>query len=401
MIIYRLLTVITRSNMTVGMNNCVDRFKAVNSYASKNNFGGAFPTFNEAVYGQGKVYGTWLLKKDAATFRDVLASELGNPQSPMDRFRAVNSYASKNNFEGAFPTFHEANYGQGKVFGVWLLKKGAAVFRDIPAKELGYPMDVEERFRAVNLYAYNNGFGGAFPTFHEADYGRGKVYGAWLIKKDYAVFRDILFYDLLKMLIRPGDIIYGWQSWPGHVGMIIKENADLLVREAYPDNGVSNISLKDFCEGGGYHKTAQYGKSGQNYTRIEVHRVSCDDRKSESAAEKAKNISGTYDYTYLTRSIEMIAGGILSIGCSIPETIEGWRNDWNKDDIWYCSKLVYKAYKRVGFDLYPKTKTCFNPFIAFLKGEYPYLKGDCPWWVIAPTDIITSKYVFPVWSWTQ
>jgi hypothetical protein len=382
--------------MSVGMTKFEDRFRALFFYAQNNGFGGAFPTFWEADSQQGRVYGAWLLKKEAAEFRDILASDLGYPTSPEDRFRKLFFWAKNNGFGGAFPTFWEWDYGKGKVYGAWLLKKEAAEFRDIPASELGIPTSPEDRFRKLYDWAKKNGFYGAFPTFWEADTEKGKVYGAWLLKKDAAEFRDVPFYDLLKMLIRPGDIIYGFESWPGHIGIIIPKNGDFLIREAYPDNGVSEISLRDFCEGGGYHRNALKGKSGQNYTKVEIYRVSCDDNVAMEAAKRAMDIKGTYDFTYLTRSIEMIAGGGFTAGIAIPKILNDWRLDWDNDDIWYCSKLVYKAYRRANRDLYPKEKKCYNPFVAFLTGEYPYLKGDCPWWVIAPTDIINSKYVYPI-----
>ena len=36
-------------------------------------------------------------------------------------------------YAAAFPTFHEANYGQGLVFGLKLFHHGATAWRDIPA----------------------------------------------------------------------------------------------------------------------------------------------------------------------------------------------------------------------------------------------------------------------------
>ena len=385
-----------------------DRFRAANLYAFKNGFSGAFPTFNEANYGNGKVYGVWLIKKDAAEFRDVSTIELGNPQTYEDRFRAANIYATNHGFSGAFPTFHQA-----KVCGTWLLKKDAAEFRDISATELGNPQTSEDRFRAANLYAFKNGFSGAFPTFNEANYGNGKVYGVWLIKKDAAEFRDIPFYSLLKQLIRPGDIIYGWEVNPGHVGIIVEDNGDLVVREAYPEKGVANISLKDFCDCGGYHKELGYFP---NYSEVGIFRVGCSNEQAHKAADIAKANSGYYDWTYLEAGIGMIACGTVGLITAIPtlgislivSTIgaaaesEVWRTAWDDNGLWYCSKLIYKSYYRAGYDLYPKTGTCLNPLTAYRVGEYPYLfDGRCPWWLITPTQVCTAKSVHLIWTWKR
>ena len=364
-----------------------DRFRAVNKYASNHGFGGAFPNFNEADTKEGKVHGTWLLKKDVAEFRDVLTSELGNPKSPEERFRAVNKYAYDHGFDAAFPTFYEA-----KVYGAWLLKKNIAKFQDISVKDLGNPKSPEERFRAVNKYAHDHGFVAAFPNFNEADTKEGKLYGAWLLKKDVAEFRDIPFYDLLKLLIRPGDIIYGYESGTGHVGIIVSnDNKDLVVREAYPTKGVANISLRDFCDCGGYHKEIGYWP---NYKKIMIVRAKCDDETAAKAAEKAKANWGDYDAEYL-----LWVPAVVPL-TAIP-TLFAWKALWDQPNLWYCSKFVYKMYFRAGLDLYPKTKKCLNPAVAFLTGEYPYIFGDCPWWVITPNDIINSKYVYPIWSWKK
>ncbi len=147
---------------------------------------------NKAV----KVYGTILLKKEAGGMRDIKVAELGNPTTPQARFRAANDYANRNGFLGAFPNFHEANYGNGLVYGVCLISKEAGEWRDVKATELGNPTRFEDFFRAVNDYAYRNGFVGGFANFHEATYAQGKVYGVILIKKSHGEWRDISANDL-------------------------------------------------------------------------------------------------------------------------------------------------------------------------------------------------------------
>jgi len=314
-----------------------DRFRAVNKYSSDHGFGGAFPNFNEANSREGKVYGTWLFKKDAAEFRDVSAFELGDPKSPEDRFRAVNKYASDHGFGGAFPTFYES-----EVCGTLLLK-GVATFRDIPAKDLGNPRSIEDRFRAVNKYASDHGFGGAFPNFNEADSREGKVYGTWLLKNDAAEFRDIPFYSLVKSLIRPGDVIYGQglnraHLWPNHVGIIINDGGKLVVREAWPKNkdhaneGVTNIDISNFAEDRANEDWEARRRGRFKEVRIYRHK---NDRAARQAAENSKRMSGTYQLNYL----EISGTGY-------------WRSD---DHEWYCSKLVWKAYADAGIYLKPLT----------------------------------------------
>jgi hypothetical protein len=121
---------------------------------------------------------------------------LGNP--PGDdvgaRFRATSDYATRNGFVGGFPNFHQANYGRGLVYGTFLFSADAAEWRDVPAAELGYPPgnDVGARFRATNDYANRHGFAGGFPNFYQADYGQGLVYGTLLIRHEAVEWRDVL-----------------------------------------------------------------------------------------------------------------------------------------------------------------------------------------------------------------
>ena len=168
-----------------------ERFRAVSRWASSNCYAGAFPNFEQANYGNGIVDGTILLRDSAVDHRDLSYVVLGNPLSPDERFRAVNTWAGQNGYAGAFPNFEQADPGTGIVFGVHLLKKEWAVHRDIPVVELGSPGTWEERIRAVNRWAADHGYYAGFPTFHQADYGNGVVYGAILIEDGAARHQDI------------------------------------------------------------------------------------------------------------------------------------------------------------------------------------------------------------------
>ncbi len=72
--------------------------------------------------------------------------------------------------------------GEGLVTPEERAVADAAEWKDIPAAELGYPETIEEKFRAVNNWAGERGYVGAFPNFHWADYGNGVVYGTVLLK---------------------------------------------------------------------------------------------------------------------------------------------------------------------------------------------------------------------------
>lgn len=163
--------------------------------ANGDDFVGGFPNFYEATNGLSHVGGTVFVKRAAAEWRDVPLAELGNTKLEDfgERMRATNAYATRNGFVGGFPTFLQADYGNGIVYGTVLLKTECAVWRDIPLAELGNPSldDVGARFRATQDYAKRNGFVGGFPNMFHADYGNGIVCGTVLLKPGFAEWRDV------------------------------------------------------------------------------------------------------------------------------------------------------------------------------------------------------------------
>ena len=73
--------------------------------------------------------------------------------------------AGSQGFAAGVPTFHQANYGQGVVYGINLVKTGSTVFRDVLASELGVfdRTDAPRMFRAANDYASRQNRVSAWP----------------------------------------------------------------------------------------------------------------------------------------------------------------------------------------------------------------------------------------------
>jgi len=216
-------------------------FRRVNDYASVNGFVGGFTNFHQADYGCGLVRGTLLLRPRFAQGRDVLASEMGNPANADwgARFRAANDYAYRNGFVGGFPNFHQADYGNGLVYGTMLLPATAAEGRDVSAAVLGNPPanDIGARFRAANDYAVLSGFATGFPNFHQADHGQGLVYGTILLKHAAVEVRDVL-----------DDALSIFSTFTFDNGVTAAQRATLLERHCFAIHrscGCTNITAQE------------------------------------------------------------------------------------------------------------------------------------------------------------
>jgi hypothetical protein len=164
--------------------------------ATKEGFAGAFPNFHEAQYGPNLVGGTIFLKHGMVDWRDIPHSWLG--YTPLQdfggRMRATQQLATVLGYVGGYPNFHHANYGSGIVCGTIFLPREIAEWRDVPWTELGSPPldNIRARMTSANDYAYRNGFLGGFPTFFHADYGKGIVCGIILIRKEAGEWRDVI-----------------------------------------------------------------------------------------------------------------------------------------------------------------------------------------------------------------
>lgn len=207
------------------------RFREVNDYAECHGFFSAFPNFHEADYGDGVVYGTILLRDTEVEWRDVPRTEYGvyHIEDVPAMFRGVNDYAGQQGYPAAFPNFHQADHGNGVVYGTILIKPGITEWRDVPRDELGvyHIEDVPGMMRAANDYATRNGFAAAFPTFHQTDHGQGVVCGLILFRSGNTVWRDIPA-DLLREYSSPPqpwaiilcnltDVPSGQNSWQRYV----------------------------------------------------------------------------------------------------------------------------------------------------------------------------------------
>jgi hypothetical protein len=221
------------------------RFRQTNDWAGWHGFAAAWPNFHQADYGDGVVDGTHMLRGADVEWRDVPRATYGNVNVDdiPGMFRAANDYAVTQGFAAGLPTFHQANYGNGVVYGTTLVKPGRIDFRDVPAATLGVfdRNDVPAMMRAAASYATANGYAAAFPTFHEANYGAGLVFGLILFHEGVAAWRDVPADLLAKysdahtkiavVLCRPSDI-------PAPAG------SDQRWRNIFVPNGsdVSNIS---------------------------------------------------------------------------------------------------------------------------------------------------------------
>lgn len=206
------------------------RFRATHDFARRNGFMGGFPNFNFAPGPRGTVFGSMLLRDSVASFQDVLGTELGNPddQDLGARFRASHVFARRNGFIGAFPNFFEAGEGPGRVFGTTLLREGVAEFRDVAASDLGNPdlADIATRFRVTHDFARRNGFLAAYPNFFHADLPQGRVFGTILIKEENAAFADLNSQDLFPQVF--GAIADKWLELGGLTSFLGMPTSDEL-----------------------------------------------------------------------------------------------------------------------------------------------------------------------------
>jgi hypothetical protein len=161
------------------------RFREMNDWGTRKGYISCFPNFHQARSSSGDVLGAICLRGTGIKSDSLYAVDLGYPSAPDARFRAVNDWASQNGWVSGYPNFHQLDRGKGLVYGAILFKSNVVESTTIPVEELGNPSTTEQRFRAVHNWATRRGYLGGFPNFHQADHGQGVVFGAILIKKGY------------------------------------------------------------------------------------------------------------------------------------------------------------------------------------------------------------------------
>jgi hypothetical protein len=177
--------------------------RAAHGYAIREGFEGAFPTFHSADYGRGRMFGLVLLRKGGAEFRDVLYSALHNshPDDVGTRFRRTHDYAYDNGYVSGFPTMFQAGSGEKTVCGTILLTDEIAEWKDVRVADLGYIDldDLQERFRRTHDYAMYHGYEGGLPNLHQTNYGDGRGIVCGTILLKKG--SGIVFRDILKKFL--------------------------------------------------------------------------------------------------------------------------------------------------------------------------------------------------------
>ncbi|MDK8193218.1 hypothetical protein QP794_24325 [Paenibacillus sp. UMB7766-LJ446] len=150
-----------------------------------------FPNFHQADHGNGVVTAIFLIKGEAVDFKDISGERIGNPnrRDVIEMFRIASNLASEEGYPAAIPSLHHDR--SKNLYGFYFIKPGYVDWQDVKASDLGNPSGISERFRAANDYSIKLPYNGAFPNFHEANYGEGLVYGTYLLKGEAGGLREV------------------------------------------------------------------------------------------------------------------------------------------------------------------------------------------------------------------
>ncbi len=164
-----------------------DRFRTIDNWCTHNSYPCGWPNFHQATYTNPTrtAYGHFLFKPSVVHWQDVPAAEYA-ANSLRTRFTGAHDYALRQGYQHGFPNFQEQDYGQGVVFGTYLVPPNTAHFADVPVNELGmgagdpsgHPMD--DWFRGASDFAARNGYVGGMPNGHYAKYDQRWVCGVFL-----------------------------------------------------------------------------------------------------------------------------------------------------------------------------------------------------------------------------
>ena len=173
-----------------------ERFQKVATWCASNNVPAGFPTCHEITSSTPAVYGTCLIRQ-GASWLDVLATTLGNPNSERTRLTAAHDHAKTLGAAHGFPTFHQSGQGSSIVYGTYLIQQSAVQWQDVPVTEiLGANIDptsrpMEDWFRGTWDWAMRTGREAAMPNGHYARYGADWVIGVFSFNPGTTEFRDL------------------------------------------------------------------------------------------------------------------------------------------------------------------------------------------------------------------
>lgn len=141
--------------------------------------------------------------KDGVGYADVVASTNFSGIDTYDipaRFRASNDYANQNGYAFGYPNFHQQIHDRGLVYGTNLISKSAAEFKDVLATEFGDIKfdDIPRRIKTAGNYAVRNGYAWGCPNFHQALKENGVVYGTYVFKSEYIERIPVKFDELFS-----------------------------------------------------------------------------------------------------------------------------------------------------------------------------------------------------------
>ncbi|SDM17094.1 Fascin domain-containing protein [Paenibacillus sp. OK060] len=150
-----------------------------------------FPNFHQADHGNGIVNAIFCIKEAAVDFKSISGDRIGNPNrtNMMEMFRIAANLASEDGYPAAIPSLHHDR--TNNLYGFYFFKPEYVDWKDVKANDLGNPTGIAERFRAVNDYSISLLYNGGFPNFHQADYGEGVVFGTNLIKGEAGGLHEV------------------------------------------------------------------------------------------------------------------------------------------------------------------------------------------------------------------
>lgn len=124
--------------------------------------------------------------------------------------RSAQGYARSIGYSAALPTFEENIVNGQLVYGINILSPAAVEVREVDGCELGNPdpYDIEAVFRGAYSYAQRNGYVGAIPTFEVRYVGNGRIiFTVILHRSDTTVWRSVYESELS---MKCGDIDQQW-----------------------------------------------------------------------------------------------------------------------------------------------------------------------------------------------